>query len=132
MERYLTYYSQKGGSYNIFRGSQYGQTGRGFGSIFKSIARFVTPLFRPVAKSLGVQGLAMGKRLFDDVLAGENLKESLKKNSKIAGANLLTNLAETVANRQSGSGRRTIRKRKKQQTRRTKTKKRRTKLDFLD
>lgn len=135
MERYYNHYSQTGGGL-YFRGSQYhNQQGTGFAGIFRSLARFVTPLFKPVAKSLAMEGLNMGQKMYRDLKAGESFKSSLQKNSKEAGGNILNKLASGIINPQTGSGirRRIIKRRKSQISYRKATKKRkRTKLDFLD
>ena len=53
------------------------QYGRDLGSLFKSVARVVTPLAQ-AALYVARRGLETGIGVFSDVLGGENVKEAAK------------------------------------------------------
>lgn len=89
--------------------------------------RFITPIFKPAGKALGREALRTGSRIAGDLVAGRNLKESLKSNLSDAGSNLLQKASQHLAQAQTGQGRR----RKLKASRRGK-KRKRTKRDFLD
>ena len=58
------------------------QQGYGLGGIFSKIGRFVMPLLKPVAKSIGRQFLRSGTLLAEDILNGENPAAAFEKNLK--------------------------------------------------
>ena len=58
------------------------QRGYGLGGIFSKIGRFVIPLLKPVAKSIGRQVLRSGTLVADDILKGESPAAAFKKNLK--------------------------------------------------
>ena len=64
------------GGITVFRGSPipHVQYGRGFGSLFKSMGRMVTPLIGKAVRYAGKTGLETGIGLLSDVLSGENVK----------------------------------------------------------
>jgi hypothetical protein len=87
---------QSGGSdYNYFRGSlpfQRGfgyQTGAGVGDFLRTLWRAILPSIKSVGKAVGQEALSTGSRVFDNVVQGENLKESLKKEGIKGVDNLL-------------------------------------------
>lgn len=124
---YYNYYlAQTGNGLNHFSGPVF-QRGNGLGSIFKSLVRFITPVFRPVGKAIGREALRTGSKIASDLLAGRNLRDTLKSNLREAGSNLLQKASQHIAEPQSGSGLRRKRKRSKPVKKR-----KRTKRDFLD
>lgn len=92
---YEAYYrAQVGSGLPVFAGPVL-QRGRGFGSIFKSLFRFVRPLLRavaPIAKKaapvLGRELLHAGTGLVQDVAEGQSFKDSAKTRFKTAGQNV--------------------------------------------
>ena len=73
---YLEYYSNQAGSgLADFEGYRY-QRGHGFfSSIFQSI-------LKPLGRYLGKQAIQTGVNVGNDLLQGENLKDTVKKNLK--------------------------------------------------
>lgn len=122
------YISQSGGALASFRGPIY-QRGSGLGSVFKSLFRFITPIFKPAARALGGEALGLGQRVLGDIVSGKNVKESLKRNARLAGSNLLHKAGEHFGASQTGTGRR--RRTRKRQTTRRKKRAKRPKTDFL-
>lgn len=142
VNRYLSYYQQQrgsgyvGGAIHGFHGSVF-QSGRGLGSIFRSLLKFVTPLWKPISKNLGREALGMTGRIYNDIQAGLHPKEAVKRNAREAAANLISKGVHKIFRGQSGSGKRRRRikanpsKRKiKRKTKRSK--RQRTKSDYLD
>lgn len=74
------------------------QRGAGLGSIFKRIFRTILPYAKSAGESIGKTLLSTGADIATDVVSGENLKSSVKKNTRKAAANLL----ETAANKMKG------------------------------
>ena len=68
------------GGISVFRGSPipHVQYGRGFGSLFKSVARVVTPLASKALRYTAKRGLETGIGVLSDVLSGENVKTALE------------------------------------------------------
>ena len=90
----------------IFYGANY-QRGYGLGALLRPAFRFALPLFKKGAIALGKQVLASGLEVGRDILAGKNVKASLKKHAKKAGRTLLKkgiNKFRQRAPAQSGSG----------------------------
>jgi hypothetical protein len=122
VETYLQYYGAQSGSgfgnINTFRGVRYHQRGSGLGSIFRTIYRFVSPIFAaPVVKTaLKQASAAVGKRsmiavgdIGRDILSGENVVRSIKRGAKSAVRDLYTSgLADLgvggMEQEQGGSG----------------------------
>ena len=71
------------GGITVFRGSPipHVQYGRGFGCLFKSMGRLVTPLIGKAVRYAGKTGLETGIGLLSDVLSGENVKTAAKTSS---------------------------------------------------
>ena len=69
------------GGITVFRGSPipHVQYGRGFGSLFKSMGRMVTPLIGKAVRYAGKTGLETGIGLLSHVLGGENVKTAAKR-----------------------------------------------------
>ena len=74
------------GGISVFRGSPipHVQYGRGFGSLFKSVARVVTPLASKALRYTAKRGLETGNCLLSDVLSGENVKTAAKRRASEA------------------------------------------------
>ena len=94
---FVDYYTNQAGSgLTSFQGYRY-QRGHGFfGSLFQNI-------LKPLGLYLGKQALSTGVNIGKDVLGGENLKNSLKKNAKQAVSTILKDGSERL---QRGSGNR--------------------------
>ncbi|KAH7664864.1 hypothetical protein AAVH_43377 [Aphelenchoides avenae] len=90
--------------HGYFEGTPY-QRGHGLGSVFRSLWRFLLPLGKQAAASLGREGLAATSRVLNSVLDANNgadIKETVKREAAASAANLLTKASERV--RQSGRG----------------------------
>ncbi|RLJ22857.1 hypothetical protein DJ031_00120 [bacterium endosymbiont of Escarpia laminata] len=85
------YVRQVGGQLPVFVGGR-GQRGHGLGNIFGSLFRSAMPLIKRGALALGKRALKTGMHVARDVVAGGNLKESVKKRAKAAGTDLLDSL----------------------------------------
>ena len=69
---------QRGGNIAGYRGARF-QRGYGIGGIFKSLARYAIPLFKPQgAKFVGKRALQAATEVGQDVLQGKNVRESVK------------------------------------------------------
>ncbi len=121
VEDYLRYYNNQAGfgqahpGITTYKGPIY-QRGNGLGSIFSSLLRVITPIFksnsvRKALKTAGTSALSTGLNVGNDFLQGKNFKESLKHRAGETGANLLESAAEELRNL-SGRGYKRGRKRK--------------------
>lgn len=83
---------QNGGRMVVFRGSHFqkgsGQVGYGLGSFFQSLARRAIPFLQKGVKTVGRAALNTGVNIAQDILAGENLKQSTKARVKQTAKNL--------------------------------------------
>lgn len=93
---------QSGHGLSTFEGTFYqrpGQTGQGFGNIFKSLFHILLPLVKSAGRSIGKEALVAGTQIAQDVLKGDQPVESVKKRGKAAAERLLnkaqTNLEQT-------------------------------------
>ena len=93
---------QTGGGLNRFVGQRYM---RGYG-VLGSIGRFLLPIAKNLASSVGSEGVEAGTRVLKDISEGRNLGESLKEHSMKG----IQNLGEKV--KQCGKGRKRGRKKK--------------------
>ena len=117
------YKTQIGGG-GFYSGVKY-QQGYGLGGLFSKLGRFVIPLLKPVAKSIGKQVVRSGTQLADDILNGQNPKQAFKKNLKQGAKELFHQAIKKPAKRAN--------KRKKSNKSGVISKKRRTrKLDIFD
>ena len=78
------------------------QYGRGFGSLFKSVARVVTPLASKVLRYTAKRGLETGIGLLSDVLSGENVKTAAKRRASEAFQQTKQEALEAVKRRRQG------------------------------
>jgi hypothetical protein len=91
------------GAGEFYRANISRQRGSGFGSIFKSVGRFLLPLVR---KHVLPYAAKTAKNVMDDVLEGRNVGQSLKEHG-LAG---IKDVGRSVFGSQSGSGSRLKRK----------------------
>jgi len=83
---YASYYKhQTGGSPISIYSGRVSQRGHGVGGFLSSLLRGATPVFKSLGKSL----LNAGLNVAGDVLSGEGLKRSLKKQGKTVGRTML-------------------------------------------
>ena len=93
---YDNYYSQQVGSGLPVYGGVSVQRGHGLGSILGGLFRGALPILKGVGKAVGKQLIKSGLNVANDVVAGRNLKNSLKRRAREGASSLLAN--------QSGSG----------------------------
>ena len=74
------------GGITVFRGSAIPQVqyGRGLGSLFKSVARVVSPLAAQAVRFVGRMGSETGIGILSDVLGGENVNAAAKRRASTA------------------------------------------------
>ena len=93
---------QMGHGVPYFRGQMY-QRGHGLGNIFRGIFKFLMPMAKSVAKTVGKQALHTGFDIVSDTLHGHDLKQAAKLRSRQAASKLLDAAKNELA--QAGSGR---------------------------
>jgi hypothetical protein len=107
---FKTYYlDQAGGNYSYFKGAAR-QRGYGLGGMFKSMFKYLIPLFRthalPVIKKgaeiVGTEAVKAASNIATDTIKGRNIRDAFQEHSTSAIDNL-SNQAQ--AKLQSGSGR---------------------------
>jgi hypothetical protein len=134
---YRKYYlEQAGGQYTVFRGAER-QRGYGLGGIFKSLYKYILPLFKshalPVIKKgaqvVGTEAIRAANNIANDALKGVNVKDSIKQHTTAVVDNL-SNQAQ--AKLQSGSGKRKPIKRTKKSNNNKASKKTRRLEDVFD
>lgn len=110
---YKNYYlNQAGGQYNVFRGVAR-QRGYGLGGMFKSMFRYILPLFKshalPVirrgAEAIGTEAVRAASNIATDAIKGEDIKQSFQHHANSAIENLSTQAKNRL---QSGSGRKRL------------------------
>ena len=101
------YYSnQAGNGLSAFEGLRYQQGHGFFSTLFQNI-------IKPLGRYLGRQAITTGVNIGADYLKGDNLKESLKKNVKMTGRNMLEDsIGRAKKFAQTGSGKRRRRRKK--------------------
>ena len=92
------------GGISVFRGSPipHVQYERGFGSLFKSVARVVTPLASKALRYTAKRDLETGIGLLSDVLSGENVKTAAKRRASEAFQQTKQDALEAVKRRRQG------------------------------
>ena len=80
-----------GGALPVFAGARV-QRGHGLDSLFGGLLRSAAPLIKRGAIALGMRALRVGLHVADDVLSGQNVKESAMRRAKEAGSDLLSKL----------------------------------------
>ncbi len=113
---YKTYYinqaAQKGGNLPAFQGAL-SQRGYGIGSWLKGLYRWAVPKVSSAASAVGRAALKEGAGLAQDVLSGENVKESAVKRLKQTGKRAFNDMtSQNASQSQTGAGRKKGRKRK--------------------
>ena len=101
------YYSnQAGNGLSAFEGNRYQQGHGFFSTLFQNI-------IKPLGRYLGRQAISTGVNVGADFLKGDNLKESLKRNVKNTGRNMLEDsIGRAKKFAQTGSGKRRRRRKK--------------------
>lgn len=93
-EAHARYYSQQAGNgLPVFAGAAF-QRGHGLGSLFGGLARMAMPLLKSGAKTLGREALKAGMHVAGDVMAGQNVKSSLKRHAKQAAKQSLNRVVQ--------------------------------------
>ena len=106
---YKKYYmDQAGEEYNVYRGVVR-QRGYGLGGIFKTMYRYIMPLFKahalPVLKSgaklVGTEAIRAASNIATDAIRGDNLKNVVKHHA----TNAVQNISDkAITKLQTGSG----------------------------
>lgn len=108
---------QEGGAIRGFAGREF-QYGNGLGSFGRTLYRWA----KPILKYLGKEGLKTGVNIGNDVLAGQDIKESVSNRIKESGSQIATDAVAAVKKKLTGKGRR----KKKKMARRRRTGRKRT------
>ena len=95
------FFEQQTGGGAFFQGEPY-QRGHGLGNIFRGIFRFLLPIAKTAASTLGKEALNTGANILTDSLKGENIKEVAKRRWR-EGATSLVDKAKIKLD-QSGKG----------------------------
>ena len=90
-----------------------GHRGSGFSSILAKLFQFAKPLLKSSGKYLAKKGLKAITSTASDVISGDNIGESAKKNAAIAFDNFKTDLRKNVIKRIAPSKHYTAKKRKR-------------------
>ena len=89
---YEDYYLRKvGGALPVFSGARV-QRGHGLCSLFGGLFRSAATLIKRGATALGKKALRTGLHVADDMLSGQNVKESAKRRAKEVGSHFLSKL----------------------------------------
>jgi hypothetical protein len=100
---------QRGYGYYVGR-----QRGAGVGSVLRSIWRYLKPFassLRPVAETIGKEGLSSTARVLDQVVKGGDIKEAMMSEGREGARRLLEKASERL--QQKGTGRKRKRPLKK-------------------
>ena len=125
------YMEQAGGGYDVYKGALY-QKGYGLGGTFRSLFRWIIPIFKQHAlpalksgaKQIGREAISTASNIAYDALAGKDINESLKNNASTAFENLkneaissapevVSNIRNAIKEKMAQSGKGIKRKRKK-------------------
>ena len=83
------------------------QHGYGLGGLFAKLGRFVIPLLKPAAKSIGRQVVRSGTQLAGDILNGADPKQAFKQNLKRGAKELFQKATKnSKAHKRKGSAKR--------------------------
>ena len=93
---------QAGHGASFFQGKMY-QRGHGLGNIFRGIFKFLMPMAKSVAKTVGKQALHTGFDIVSDTIKGQNIKQAAKQRGREAAGKLLDAVKSNIS--QSGNGR---------------------------
>lgn len=94
---------QRGHGY--FAGMPLRQRGHGLGDILRTFWRLLKPMAVSAGKAVGQEGLATTARVLNDVVGGQNLKDSLASEGR-EGVRHLLDRASKSSHLQRGSGKR--------------------------
>lgn len=106
------------------------QSGRGVGSILKKLftSAPVRNIARNIASNVAKSSITAGKQVLNDALRGDDIVDSLKRNIKEEGSNLIQHAIDNV-NKSSDNLTPRIRKRKKPKSKKMTYKKRRVRTN---
>ena len=107
------------------------QQGYGLGGLLAKLGRFVLPILKPVAKSIGKQAIQSGVQMAGDILDGQNPKQAFKQNLKQGTKQLFRKVVKRKSKPVKRKSKPVKRKRKSKKTISSKAK-RSTKLDIFD
>ena len=102
---------QKCGNLPAFHGARF-QQGYVVGSIFKGLFRWAMPHFQQSAKLIGKKALQTGFNVAQDVVHGDNIKTTIRKQAKQAIDNKTSQKSQQA---QSGAGKKAIKRKPKAQ-----------------
>lgn len=110
---YEHYYSHQAGSGVgiVYKGVSH-QRGHGIGSFLGGLFRSVFPLLSNGFRTVGKEALNAGVGLLSDMMNSTPMEESLKSRFKNASSNLKRKADEKIDSLMSGSGYKTMRKRR--------------------
>lgn len=98
---------QDGGAIRGYAGKDY-QYGSGLGSFGRTLMRWAVPIL----KYLGSEGLQAGVNVGNDILAGQDVKDSIKRRAKESGTKIAADAVGAVTKKLRGSGMARKRRRK--------------------
>ena len=93
---------QSGHGAGFFQGQMY-QRGHGLGNIFRGIFKFLLPLAKSAATSVGKEALHTGVNIVTDSLQGKDIKEAAIRRGREAATHLVDKVQKRLS--QSGKGR---------------------------
>lgn len=96
------FFLQQEGGGMFFEGIPF-QRGYGIGSVLGNLFRYLVPIGKTIGKELGREGLSTGSRVLTNMMSGETLKNSLRKEGQQGLKNVLDRVYEKT---QTGQGRR--------------------------
>lgn len=111
---------------NTFKGDRF-QRGHGLGSVFAGLLRSAIPMIHKGAEYIGKEIAHIGFQTARDVLNGEKLKPSLKKNLKTSTSRTKKKLNEKIKSYMTGRGKYVRQRKNVKNKRKTKITKRKGK-----
>ncbi len=88
----------------IYKGPRFYQSGRGFGSAFASIWRFLRPVVSASLDTIKSEALKSGVGLIQDLQDNKPLKEALKSQGRVALSNLKDSAFQGLKNKMQSGG----------------------------
>ena len=97
-----------------FHGTPY-QRGAGLGSLFRSLFRAILPVAKTAGRAIGKRALQAGADIASDMVAGKNLKQSMKTRGRSATADLLKQASNKMrgGRRRKGSKKKTTKRKQR-------------------